>query len=130
MSPLVTRQLADLERAFPGATARDLPDGSVLLRVPDVPIPGGWNRATATLLFVAPPAYPVAYPDCFWVESPPFRLQGGGGPPDNANDTQPIPQAPGIAATWFSWHVVTWNVTSSTLLTFANFILCRFKELR
>lgn len=35
---------------------------------PNVSLPAGWNRQVSGILFLAPPGYPAAQPDCFWVE--------------------------------------------------------------
>lgn len=50
-------------------TYTPLSGGAVLVTVDNVDISGqGWNRDKAKILFVAPPGYPAAQPDCFWVE--------------------------------------------------------------
>ena len=57
-------------------------DGSYLITIKGVDLPDGWKPKKVDILFVAPPGYPAAKPDCFWV-SPPVRLANGA-----------IPQAP------------------------------------
>jgi hypothetical protein len=132
MSPLVERQLAEVAQAFAGASGEELPDGSVLVRLPDVALPGGWNRTAATMLFIVPVGYPAAKPDCFWAVPPPLRPQAVGQPQRcvlaNGNEVEKIPHRPEIQATWFSWHANTWDVARSTLLTYANFVMRRFEE--
>jgi hypothetical protein len=129
---MIAEQLEELrilrERENGGApTATVLPNGGHLIRVPDVVV-SGWNRPTANVLFVAPPGYPGAQPDCFWVEPANFRLANGG-TPANTNDSNPIPgdTNPGRSTTWFSWHVQAWNPNTSTLATFFNVIQRRLK---
>lgn len=108
----------------------NLPNGGVLIRVPAVRVTG-WNRPTADVLFVAPPGYPAAQPDCFWVEPSNFRLASGQ-TPQNSNDGNPIPgdTQPGRATTWFSWHVQSWNPSRDTLITYFKVILSRLTPAR
>lgn len=107
-----------------------LSNGSILIRVPAVPI-AGWNRPAADVLFVAPPGYPAAQPDCFWIEPNNFRLEGGQ-TPQNTNDSNPIPGdvESGRTTTWFSWHVQSWNPSRDTLITYFKVILSRLRPAR
>ncbi|MFZ5480846.1 MAG: E2/UBC family protein [Myxococcota bacterium] len=122
----VNAQLGSLREAHSGAEARALPSGAFLVSVPNVRLPDGWNRQATTVWFIAPPGYPFARPDCFWVE-PGLRLSNGA-MPQNANDT-PIPED-GRAATWFSWHVQQWNANRDTLLTYLRVIESRLRPAR
>jgi hypothetical protein len=108
-----------------------LPNGAYLIRVPDVDIGLGWTRRSVNILFVAPPGYPAAQPDCFWVEPDGLRLEGGG-TPQNSNDSNPIPGdiANGRKTTWFSWHLQTWDPNRDSLLTYFNVIMKRMKPAR
>jgi hypothetical protein len=103
-----------------------LSNGGTLISIPDLEIGPGWDRERVTVLFVAPPGYPAAQPDCFWVEPGGFRLSNGG-TPQATNDSNPIPgDAPGGRnTTWFSWHLQSWNPNKDTLMTFYNAILQR-----
>lgn len=106
-----------------------LPNGGVLIKVSGVKVEG-WNRETADVLFVAPPGYPAARPDCFWVEPSGFRLANGG-TPQNANDANPIPgDVGGRQTTWFSWHLQSWNPSRDELLTYFNVVLSRLRPAR
>lgn len=107
-----------------------MPNGGILIRIPAVPIQG-WNRNAADILFVAPPGYPAAQPDCFWIEPAGFRLADGS-TPQNSNDANPIPGdvQPGRGTTWFSWHLQGWNPSRDTLKTFFNVILNRLTPAR
>lgn len=107
-----------------------LPNGGTLIRVPSVPV-SGWSRPAADVLFVAPPGFPAAQPDCFWVEPNNFRLAGGQ-TPQSSNDGNPIPGdvEPGRSTTWFSWHVQSWNPSRDTLNTFFKVILSRLTPAR
>lgn len=132
---MIEEQVAALraDRAREQAPAPEytqLPNGAYLIRVADVDIGLGWNRRTANILFVAPPGYPAAQPDCFWIEPDGLRLEGGG-TPLNSNDANPIPgEAPGRKTTWFSWHLQSWDPNRDSLLTFFNVILNRLKPAR
>lgn len=133
---MIETQLAQLvsERRREGApdpTARRLPNGGYLITVPGVDIGPGWSERMVTVLFVAPPGYPAARPDCFWVEPCGLRVAGGA-TPQNTNDSNAIPgdDVPGRNTTWFSWHLQTWNPNTDTLLRFFNVIMNRLKPAR
>lgn len=115
---------------FQSPVPTPLSNGGVLIRIPAVPV-AGWNRPAADVLFVAPPGYPAAQPDCFWVEPKDFRLAGGQ-TPQNSNDGNPIPGdgMAGRSTTWFSWHVQNWNPSRDTLVTFFKVILNRLSPAR
>jgi|ERR1700733_3390491 Prokaryotic E2 family E len=128
---MIDSQLTQLvsERKRDGApepTARLLPNGGYLITIPGVDIGQGWSERTVTVLFVAPPGYPAARPDCFWVEPCGLRVAGGG-TPQNTNDSNAIPgdDVPGRRTTWFSWHLQTWNPNTDSLLTFYHVIMNR-----
>lgn len=132
MNPVVQRQLDDLKRVYPGASATLRSDGSVLIVVPDLRLPDGWNERSTTVRFLAPVQYPIAQPDCFWTD-PQLRLMPGNRTPQNTN-TGPIPPAPGEAAgpplLWFSWHVQGWDPNRGSLLSFLQVIKNRLDVLQ
>jgi Prokaryotic E2 family E len=101
-------------------TVRALPSGAHLIEVNGYKLPKGWDREVATIIFLAPPAYPGAQPDCFWVEPGPLRYNNGQ-TPQNSNDSNLVPEV-GQRGTWFSWHVQAWNPNTSTLMTFFRVI--------
>lgn len=115
---------------LPAPVSALMPNGGVLVRIPALPVTG-WNRPAADILFVAPPGYPAAQPDCFWVEPNGFRLANGQ-TPQNANDGNPIPGdiQPTRSTTWFSWHLQSWDPTRNSLITFFNVILGRLTPAR
>lgn len=131
---MIAKQLQELAdhcaaANFGELSQSQLPGGAVLVRVADVPVTG-WNRPTATILFVVPPGYPAAQPDCFWVEPANFRLEGGG-TPQNTNDANPIPgDQTARQTTWFSWHLQGWNPSRDSLLTYFKVILSRLAPAR
>ena len=113
------------------ASLTALPSGGALIRVNHVSLGPGWNRSTADVLFVAPPGYPNAAPDCFWVQPSGLRLANNG-TPQNTNDSNPIPGdiEPGRSTTWFSWHVQGWNPNYNSLWTYYLVILDRLRPAR
>jgi hypothetical protein len=128
MNPIVEQQLASLRQIHAGASASPLPTGAHLITVPNVTVPDGWSRSVTTVLFLTPPGYPSAQPDCFWVEPGQLRLANQG-TPQGTNDSNPIPGlAPPRQFTWFSWHLQSWNPNRDSLLTYFNVIMKRFES--
>jgi len=127
MTPIES-QLEALKQAHPKASADLLRTGAYLIAIPDFRMPIGWNREIVTILFVAPPGYPAAQPDCFWVEPVGVRLANGA-TPQSTNDSNPIPDV-GQRGTWFSWHLQHWNPNHDSLLTYLNVIKRRFSPPR
>jgi E2/UBC family protein E len=106
-------------------------DGSYLVTIAGVQLPAGWTPCEKVeVLFIAPPGYPGAKPDCFWV-SPPVRLANGA-MPQAANDGNPLPydHIAGRRLTWFSWHLQTWDPNHSTLASFYKVIQQRLNPAR
>jgi hypothetical protein len=122
------QHLQDLQNVCPGTTAARLPSGAHLITITNYTVPPGWNRQSVTILFVAPPAYPAAQPDCFWVEPGGVRLANGT-TPQGSNDSNPIPEI-GPRGTWFSWHLQHWNPNRDSLLSYFKVIEQRFKALQ
>ena len=79
MTP-IEQQVKVLADMCPGTTATAVPTGGHLITIPNYALPPGWSANTVTLLFLAPPGYPAAQPDCFWVEPTGIRLQSGATP--------------------------------------------------
>ena|ERR1700678_3437563 len=127
MTPL-EQQMDLLRTKYPKASASRLPSGAHLITVPEVRLPPGWNRDQTTVLFVAPPGYPAAQPDCFWVEPVGMRLAGGQ-TPHGSNDSNPIPEV-GQRGTWFSWHIQNWNPNEDTLTRFLHVITRRLETIQ
>jgi len=128
MTP-IEQQTQDLTARYPGTSVTLLPTGGHLVEIANFKMPAGWNREIATILFLAPPGYPAAQPDCFWVEPGQVRLQNGA-TPQNTNDTNLIPGVVGQRGTWFSWHVQSWDPNRDTLLRYVNVIMQRLKPAR
>lgn len=117
-------QFVDFQRKYPGAALQKLPDGAALITVPGVQLSGGWNKPAVTIYFVAPVGYPMARPDCFWVESD-LRLQNGGTPKNTGSQPVPGVSAPTL---WFSWHPASWNPNSDDLRTYMRLIENRLSQ--
>ena len=113
-----------------GAEIQRRGDGSYLITVKDVDLPEGWNPRKVDVFFIAPPGYPAAKPDCFWV-SPRVRLSNGA-IPQSANEGTPLPydQNPGRPLTWFSWHLQIWDPNRSRLENFYRAIVQRLNPPR
>ncbi len=120
--------LRDLQAVCKTATATRLGSGAHLITIPDFKMPPGWNHEVVAILFVAPPAYPAAQPDCFWVEPGGVRLKNGS-TPNGTNDSNPIPEV-GPRGTWFSWHVQHWNPNRDSLLSYFKVIGQRLQTLQ
>jgi hypothetical protein len=127
MTP-IEQQLQALQTICPGTSLTRLPSGAHLVTLPNIKMPRGWNRDAVTILFVAPPGYPAAQPDCFWVEPTGVRLENGA-TPQGTNDSNPIPEV-GPRGTWFSWHLQHWNPINDSLVTYFNVIMQRLGSLR
>jgi hypothetical protein len=130
MTPLFQQQLAELQEAYPGASAIPLPSGAQLVEVPNLALPQGWDRAQVSVYFIAPPGYPAARPDCFWTDRPFLRLQNHAQPPLNSNEANLIPEVPESKGTWFSWHLQEWNPNRDKLRTFVEVIKQRLSPAR
>jgi hypothetical protein len=128
MNPIIAQQLALLQQDCPGASATPLPSGAHLIEIPNVTTPSGWNQKVVRVLFLAPPGYPAAQPDCFWVEPTGIRLENGA-TPQNTSDSNLIPEV-GQRGTWFSWHLQHWNPNQSSLVTYFNVIMQRLRQAR
>src|ERR1700677_1397542 len=70
------REQSLLLQAYP--TARITFDTLVVV-LPDYPLPAGWSQTATDVLFAIPPNYPVGQPDNICTR-PDLTLQGGGAP--------------------------------------------------
>lgn len=62
---LLTRQLGRLREVYPTVVVQSRADGSMLITVPNVPLPLGSEPAAAEILMVLPAGYPTAKPSGF-----------------------------------------------------------------
>src|SRR4051794_13971899 len=109
LSPVTLKQFERLKARYPAATLTELPSGSALIGVPELPLPAGWSRPASTARFIAPAGYPGPVPDCFWADAD-LALASGAAP--QASQINVIPETQ-LQGRWFSWHVTdaqnTWN---------------------
>lgn len=124
LNPLVAAQLANLQTQYPGAAATPLPDGSVLIELPDLELVAGWNQPTTTAWFLVPMGYPAAAPDCFLAD-PGLRLGNGQQPQNTGMQVHP---GTGVPHVWFSWHVQGWNPARDSLVSYARVIRDRLRR--
>lgn len=115
-------QLTALRKLFPDASMESADGGAVLVIIPNVPLPSGWNQASTTVRFLAPAGYPMARPDCFWADAS-LRLASGGNPQNGGPNPIPGRTEPQM---WFSWHLQSWNPVTDTLITFLRAVQRRF----
>lgn len=117
-------QLERLQQAYPGSTARTLSDGMVLVTVPSIRLPGGWNQSHTAISFLVPVGYPMAKPDCFYADAG-LRLANGNLPMNAAPQQVPHTSETRI---WFSWHLATWHPTRDSLQTYVGVIRDRLNR--
>jgi hypothetical protein len=119
MTP-IEQQIQELMEQYPEATVTPQPSGAYLIEVHNYRMPPGWNRDVVTIIFLAPPGYPAAQPDCFWIEPGGIRLANGS-TPQGSNDSNPIPGI-GPRGTWFSWHLQQWDANRDSLVRYLKVI--------
>ena len=118
-------QLDELKRRFPDSHLRPLGDGSSLVEVRDFPLdPSRWTKDRVTVYFIAPNGFPVAKPDCFWVDRD-LRLVNGSLPKNSGEQEAPFGGGPKL---WFSWHVDPWNANRDSLSSYLRVIASRLQR--
>src|SRR5690348_18078468 len=75
MASVAELQFEILRQQYPGSRLERLSDGTLLVSVPEVRLPSGWNQDSTTILFLVPVGYPAARPDCFRSEEHTSELQ-------------------------------------------------------
>lgn len=108
-----------------GVTYKDVPGTGVLVTVPSVTLPSGWNKPSTAVHFIAPQGYPFARPDCFWADED-LRLSNGA-IPQASNCSNPMPGL-GHGGLWFSWHLQQWNANRDDLMSWFAAIKDRFAK--
>ena len=112
-------QLDQLRTRCGQVLTQDLQATGLLVRIPEVALPAGWNKPATQVLFIAPHGYPFAKPDCFWADAD-LRLATGAVPKATQLNNIPGLQEQNL---WFSWHVDPWNPNRDNLVTW--FVLIR-----
>ncbi|HZN72704.1 MAG TPA: E2/UBC family protein [Micromonosporaceae bacterium] len=123
MDPL-TRQLADVQKRYPGARFVTASDGQRLLLVPGVSLASGWNCQEATISILVPAGYPHVNPDCFYTDAG-LRLASSAEPSNSC-----LQAVFGGHYRWFSWHVSGWDPATGTLDRYIRFCEARLREAR
>lgn len=103
-----------LKSRRPSALVKEVEGSAILITVPEVELPLGWNKKSTAIHFFAPHGYPYAKPDCFWADED-LRLASGA-IPQNTSTTNPMPGL-GKPTIWFSWHTEQWNASRDDLMT-------------
>jgi E2/UBC family protein E len=128
LQPVIRAHFERLLARHSNATLTALPSGASLVAVPGLLIPAGWTASQVILRFLAPNGYPVAAPDCFWVE--PVVKLANGKLPKNSQDNNPIRET-SFKGHWFSWHAVpgAWSANNHDLLSWLGTCLDRLGHL-
>ena len=123
--PIISEHAERLREAYPDLRVSEMANANaILVEVPGVVLPSGWNQDVTTVRFLVPLAYPAAPPDCFWADQ--VLALAGEREPTGSNRT-PIP---GLSEPlrWFSWHVQQWNPNSHTVSSFFQVVLDRLRK--
>lgn len=125
--PLIERHVEKLRRIQPGVQIKEAPGvQAVMVEIPDVQLPKGWNKERITVRFLVPLAYPAAPPDCFWVDEG-FALEGGRMP--QGSRLEPLAGV-NLPLVWFSWHVQQWDPNTHTVSSFFQVIKDRLGKVQ
>lgn len=122
----VDQQVDFLKRQYPNTELEHRADGSALVTISNFRVPPGWNKTSATVVFVTPAGYPQARPDCFWADED-LRLANGGMPANSGINTNYGGAAPKL---WFSYHPSSWNANLDNLFNYVKLIRRRLTEAR
>lgn len=126
----IARELELLRRRFP---ALEYVEIGHWIRIPDYPLPAGWNRAVTDVSFVIPVGYPGAPPYGIYV---PVGLVYGSSRPNNYTEpaggiSPPFPGQWGVFS-WApgdgEWRPTADLGTSSNLLHWALGFADRFRQ--
>ncbi len=126
MQERVIQEIALLKELYPNLVHGQNFDW---VMIPDYPLPEGYNRKAAKLMFLIPVTYPLSGPDCFYVDVG-LRLTNGN-MPSNYNEHMDVP----VGGSWgyFSWHPEIWQAADEirggdSLLTFIKAVNLRLRE--
>ncbi len=109
----------------PEADATRLPDGSWAVRVRDVALDTAiWSKATTTVAFFVPAAFPMARPDCFLADADLHHANG------TVTSNAQVNEQPHFGSMlWFSYHPTTWDIRD-TVETYFRLIRQRLADPR
>ena len=128
MKERIDKELALLRQHYPKLEYRE---DSRWVRIPEYPLPEGWNRSTTDVAFQIPTGFPGSPPYGFQV---PVGIQFKGEKPANYEESIST-QAP-FGGQWgqFSWSVDGWKATAEpdpirgyTLLAWVRSFADRFQ---
>lgn len=121
---LIEQQLQRLRDRFEPIHTQEVPGTGWVVRIPAVPLPGGWSKQETELVFLLPQGYPFAKPDCFWADQD-LRLANG-----NLPQSTQINSVPGLGSQmlWFSWHLEPWNPNQDDISTWFAVIRSRLGQ--
>lgn len=117
-------QYQKLKGSYPTAELQRRDDGTAVISIPDFALPSGWNVAATTVYILVPVGYPHAKLDSFWADGN-LRLANNGMPANTGNNN-----TVGEGKLWFSYHTSHWNPNLDTLLTYANVIKQRLRDVK
>jgi hypothetical protein len=122
--PVAQPELTRLTDVRPGVELQAQSDGTLIVEVPTLALPGGWSQPIATVRWVISPGYPAAQPDCFYADAE-LRLASGAMPINSG-----LQALQGRQFLWFSWHVQGWRPGRDDLLSYLRFIESRLADVR
>ncbi len=96
----IEREVASIAAKYPGATAVDEPDGSVVLIIPGFPLPAGFSASSTRIAVRIPALYPAEKLDLFWLDPSLARISGVALPNVMAQNVR----LAGESWTQISWH--------------------------
>jgi hypothetical protein len=98
-SPRVERELAAVTTKYPGSRSVDEGGGTLLVVIPQYPIPPGFDRDAVRIAVRVSALYPAEKMDLFWLD-PSMRRRDGGAMPN----VMGVVTLDGESWTQISWH--------------------------
>jgi hypothetical protein len=116
-----------LKRKWPQSHAVAGEHGYQLITVPGVLLPEGYRERICTLLFVAPPGMPGAFPQNFFTDIE-VRLTDGRVPIyTNMNNANWLMWPQWRKSMWWNWKPQTWSPNRDSLATYLYMCLNRIR---
>lgn len=122
MLPSVQSQVDRVLEDYPDAKVTEQSDGQLHLEVPNIPLPGGWNKSQIRVLVIVPVGYPTTKLGGFFADRD-LRLANGDNPKGASESSVG-------GTTWlaFCWSSETWDHDRETLWRYIKFVESRFQE--